>query len=135
MSPSNGPDVGRAGPWRRILLAIGALAAAGVVWGWLSPEPDEEDVAVVAIPTPDGAPEDVTPTTSVTPEDAARAPAWMRPTIVWTVGLVVAVVAGLAVLGLLRQIVTYLLLALFFSFAMEPAVNYMHARWRWRRGG
>src|SRR5436309_1141907 len=30
MSPSNGPDVGRAGPWRRILLAIGALAAAGL---------------------------------------------------------------------------------------------------------
>jgi len=134
MSPSNGPDVGRAGPWRRILLAIGALAAAGVVWGWLSPEPDEEDVAVAAIPTPDGAPEDVTPPTLVAPEDAARAPGWVRPTIVWTVGLVVAVVAGLAVLGLLRQIVTYLLLALFFSFAMEPAVNYMHARWRWRRG-
>ena len=71
MSPSNGPDVGRAGPWRRILLAIGALAAAGVVWGWLSPEPDEEDVAVSAIPTPDGAPEDVTLPTLVAPEDAA----------------------------------------------------------------
>ncbi len=134
MSASNGPDVERAGPWRRILLTIGAIAAAGVVWGWLSPEPDDDGVAVATVPTPDGVAEEVTLPALVAPEDAARAPEWVRPTIVWTVGLVAAVVLAVAVLGLLRQIVTYLLLALFFSFAMEPAVNYMHAKWHWRRG-
>jgi predicted PurR-regulated permease PerM len=57
----------------------------------------------------------------------------VRPTILWAVGVVVAVGIGLYLLGVLQQIVLYVLLALFFSFALEPAANRLHAR-GWRRG-
>jgi predicted PurR-regulated permease PerM len=63
-----------------------------------------------------------------------RPPAWVRPTILWTLGVVVAIVLGAGLLGALHEVITYLVLALFFSFAMEPAVNYMQARWHWKRG-
>jgi len=120
-------DMSRAG---RVLLAIGALLGASVVWGWLQPAEDEEDRRaeidvgadlVAAVPAEGSS-------------DPSRPPPWVRPTIVWTVGLVVAVAAGIVLLGSLRYVVTYVLLALFFSFAMEPAVNYMHATWHWKRG-
>jgi predicted PurR-regulated permease PerM len=157
MTPSDESHADGPSGWRRVLLAIGAILGIGVIWGALRPERD----AVVEgefgpVHGQDGAPEtepaaspsatdgailpavsadlDGSRATSSLSADPSRPPGWVRPTIAWTVGLVVAVVLALAVLGLLKTVVTYLLLALFFSFAMEPAVNYMHARWHWRPG-
>jgi predicted PurR-regulated permease PerM len=57
----------------------------------------------------------------------------VKPTILWAILVAVGVGVALFLLGALHQIVIYLLLALFFSFALEPAVNRLHAR-GWRRG-
>ena len=57
----------------------------------------------------------------------------MKPTILWTIGIVVALAAAFALLGILKHVVMWIVLALFFSFALEPAVNRLHAR-GWRRG-
>ena len=124
----NDADGGKesSGWWKALLLALGAAVAAVIAWGAVSPEPhveepeapEEESRRSVAVPA--RAPEE-------------RAPAWVRPTIVWTIAVVVAVGAGLYLLGVLQQVVLYILLALFFSFALEPAVNRLHAR-GWKRG-
>ena len=66
--------------------------------------------------------------------DDRRPPAWVRPTILWTLGVLFAIAVAIGLLGALHEVITYLVLALFFSFAMEPAVNYMQARWHWKRG-
>jgi hypothetical protein len=135
------------------VLTIGVLVGAGVVWGSLSPgraewtdapspwttigEPvagsDPDRTTVGATPAPDAAPLDGL---SAPPHgaDSSRAPRSVRQTIAWAIGLSVLVVFGVALLRILGCGVAYLLLALFFSFAMEPAVNYIHARWNWRRG-
>jgi len=63
----------------------------------------------------------------------SQPPPWVKPTIVWTIALVVGVAAALTLLGILQQVVLWILLALFFSFALEPAVNRL-ARRGWRRG-
>ena len=60
-------------------------------------------------------------------------PPWVKPTIVWTIVVIVAVGVGLWALGALREVVTYVLLALFFSFALEPAANRLIRR-GWRPG-
>jgi predicted PurR-regulated permease PerM len=123
--------------WRRFLLALGALIGASVIWGWLQPEPEEDEVELLPAelePTlePTVAP---APVVAVTPPPAPeRAPSEVRRTILWTIGVVVAVGVGIATVVALRQVVIYLVLALFFSFALEPAVNYMHSKWYWRRG-
>jgi len=143
----------RDGP-RAFLLAIGAVIGASVAWGWLKPhregeaepasdvgggigelagEPPHhgqtESTSLKVRTAPDGVP--VAPVGALEPTPP---PAWVRPTIVWTVVLVAGVVVAVTVLGLLHQVILYLLLALFFSFAMEPAVTYMHRQWHWRRG-
>jgi predicted PurR-regulated permease PerM len=155
MSASGEKDA-HEGRIRNILLAAGAVIGAGVLWGWLKPDTDvdgepTQDALVDALAAePVARPEakwsagalvtiepsaDGVPTAAAGAIDATGAPAWVRPTIVWTVALVAGVVAAVMVLGLLRQVVLYLLLALFFSFAMEPAVTWMHQNWHWSRGG
>jgi predicted PurR-regulated permease PerM len=108
---------------------MGAAVAAAVAWGWMSPEPER--------PAEPRAPDEVLPPAAVVEtavEPGSRAPAWVRPTIVWTLSLIVTIGVALTLLGILRQVVLYLVLALFFSFALEPAVNYLHRRRGWRRG-
>jgi hypothetical protein len=78
MSTSDGPDERRSTRWRRVVLTIGVLVGAGVVWGSLSPgrgertdapspwttigEPvagsDPDRTTVGATPAPDAAPPD-----------------------------------------------------------------------------
>jgi predicted PurR-regulated permease PerM len=53
--------------------------------------------------------------------------------MVWFFGGVVVLVAGSWLLGRLRDLLVTLLIALFISFALEPAVNALAAR-GWRRG-
>jgi predicted PurR-regulated permease PerM len=117
------------GWWKPVLVAVGAAVAGVIAWGWARPVPE---------PPPEGprataAEEELV----VVPAPAARSdrqpPPWVKPTVVWTIALIVAVGVTLAVLGLLSRVVTYLVLALFFSFALEPAVNRL-ARRGWRRG-
>ena len=117
--------------WKRAFLTLGALIGATVIWGWLSPEPEPEAAELTTVPAE---PVVAAPDVLATAAPDAKAPAWLHPTILWTVGVLLAVIVGLALLGILRQVVTYLVLALFFSFALEPAVNYMHGHWHWKRG-
>ena len=48
------------------------------------------------------------------------------------VGLIVAV--GLVVAFRVQDLLRMLVISVFFSLAMVPAVKYMHERWGWRRG-
>jgi predicted PurR-regulated permease PerM len=124
-------DHGRSsGWWKPILLALGAVAAAVVAWGAVRPEPEEAVEDHAGIPVGDRRP---VPEPTRPRPDEGPAPAWVKPTIGWTIAVVVGVGVGLFLLGVLQQIVLYVLLALFFSFALEPAVNRLHAR-GWRRG-
>jgi predicted PurR-regulated permease PerM len=119
---------GGSGWWKPVLVGIGAAVAGAIAWGWARPATeapadaakDQETEQLVVVPAPSTRPD-------------RQPPAWVKPTVVWTVALIVAVGVGLAALGLLSTIVTYLLLALFFSFALEPAVNRLVRR-GWRRG-
>jgi predicted PurR-regulated permease PerM len=128
--------------WKALLMALAALAGAVVAWGWLSPSPRPAPApvseTVISGEPPDAAMSgSIAGAPSASSEEIAedrRPPAWVRPTILWTLGIVVAIAFALGLLAVLRGVITYLLLALFFSFALEPAVNYMHARWHWRRG-
>jgi predicted PurR-regulated permease PerM len=127
---SGSSDDRGSGWWKPILIALGAAAAAVIAWGALSPEPrpSEEEREPEG---PEAQPEEFV---LVPAERAERQPPpWVRPTILWAIAVVVGVVVLFAVLGILRQIVLWLLLALFFSFALEPAVNRL-ARRGWRRG-
>ena len=60
-------------------------------------------------------------------------PPWIPRAMVWFFGGVVALAVGSWLLGRLRDLLITLLIALFLSFALEPAVN-MLARRGWRRG-
>jgi predicted PurR-regulated permease PerM len=112
--------------WKAALLAVGAAIAAVVAWGWLSPAPTTE--------TETGEESVDADLLEVGSELEDRtAPAWVKPTILWTIGIVIGVVAALFLLGILKHVVMWIVLALFFSFALEPAVNRLHAR-GWRRG-
>jgi predicted PurR-regulated permease PerM len=119
-------DDGGSSWWKAALLAAGAAIAAVIAWGWLSPEPP---------PTTDARDELVADELEpLEPERENRTPpAWVKPTILWTIGIVVALIVAFALLGILKHVVMWILLALFFSFALEPAVNRLHAR-GWRRG-
>jgi predicted PurR-regulated permease PerM len=120
-------DDGSSGWLKAALLAVGAAVAAVVAWGWLSPEPPPATEADEAEPLED----DLAP---LEPEPEDRSPpAWVKPTILWTIGVVVALAAAFALLGILKHVVMWIVLALFFSFALEPAVNWLHRR-GWRRG-
>jgi predicted PurR-regulated permease PerM len=120
-------DDGGSSWWKAALLAVGAGIAAVVAWGWLSPEPR---TAVEA--DRDELVQDELEPLEPEPEDRAP-PAWVKPTILWAIGIVVALLAAFALLGILKHVVMWILLALFFSFALEPAVNRLQAR-GWRRG-
>ena len=65
------------------------------------------------------------------PADAM--PPWIPRAMVWFFGGVVALAVGSWLLGRLRDLIITLLIALFVSFALEPAVNVL-ARRGWRRG-
>ena len=128
--------------WKALLTALAALVGAVVAWGWLRPRPAGVTVPVgepAISPEPTGTEASVS-LAEIPPESGEvivedrRPPAWVRPTILWTLGIVVAIGFGLGLLTILRGVITYLVLALFFSFALEPAVNYMQARWHWKRG-
>ena len=106
---------------------LGAAAAAVVAWGWLSPEPEEEEGEIR------GAGAEAEGMLELVAAPDSQPPPWVKPTIVWTIALVVGVAAALTLLGILQQVVLWILLALFFSFALEPAVNRL-ARRGWRRG-
>ncbi len=128
--PSN--DESSSGWWKPVLIAIAAVAAAAaavIAWGRATPLPETETDSGSAEAEPSAI--DLG-TVDTSPTDQ-RAPSWVKPTILWTIGLVVAVVAALALLGALSRVVTWILLALFFSFALEPGVNRLVAR-GWRRG-
>jgi predicted PurR-regulated permease PerM len=119
-------DDGGSSWWKAALLAVGAGIAAVVAWGWLSPEPPptteaEDELVGEELEPLEPEPDDRTP------------PAWVKPTILWTIGIVVALVVAFALLGILKHVVMWIVLALFFSFALEPAVNRLHAR-GWKRG-
>lgn len=60
-------------------------------------------------------------------------PAWIPRAMVWFFGGVIALFVGSWLLGRLRDLIITLLIALFISFALEPAVNILAAR-GWRRG-
>jgi predicted PurR-regulated permease PerM len=55
-------------------------------------------------------------------------------TILVTIGLVLATVAGIVVLRQLTHILTLLAIALFFAVALSPPVNFLEKRMRLRRG-
>jgi len=119
--------------WKRALIAIGgilaAATAAAIAWGWASPAPEvSEEAAEVER-------EDHELVVASTPVVRAerQPPPWVKPTVLWTIAIIVAVGVALALLGMLAQVVTWIMLALFFSFALEPAVNRL-ARRGWRRG-
>jgi len=119
--------------WKRVLIAIGgilaAATAAAIAWGWASPAPEvSEEAAEVER-------EDHELVVASTPVVRAerQPPPWVKPTVLWTIAIIVAVGVALALLGMLAQVVTWIMLALFFSFALEPAVNRL-ARRGWRRG-
>jgi predicted PurR-regulated permease PerM len=65
------------------------------------------------------------------PSDAM--PIWIPRAMAWFFGGVVALLVGAWLLGRLRDLLLTLVIALFISFALEPAVNFLADR-GWRRG-
>jgi predicted PurR-regulated permease PerM len=109
--------------------ALAAMVGAAIAWGWASPVPEPPPGADLT----ERAEEEPAPVTvQVVPADRAP-PAWVRPTVLWTIAVIVGIGVALLALRALDQVVLYLVLALFFSFALEPAVNRL-ARRGWRRG-
>ena len=126
MGAATNAGKGSSGWWKAVLLALGAVGAAVVAWGAVSPEPERTKPQVPE--RREGR------TLAVAPPVAEEAsPAWVKPTIGWTIAVIVGVGVAFWLLGVLQQVVLWILLALFFSFALEPAVNRLHAR-GWRRG-
>ncbi|MBL8774427.1 MAG: AI-2E family transporter [Acidimicrobiales bacterium] len=79
----------------------------------------------------DAGPED-TPSTPDVP-DYDRMPRWVpRAIALFFVGII-ALATTVWLIGKLRELLVMLLVALFLSFALEPAVNWLQAR-GWRRG-
>jgi predicted PurR-regulated permease PerM len=131
------------GSWLKALLtALAALVGAVIAWGWLRPSrvgtPAPVAETALSEEPPGAGISEAFSEVLLAPDDEIvgdrRPPAWVRPTILWTLGVVVAIAVTLALLAILRGVIAYILLALFFSFALEPAVNYMHARRHWKRG-
>ncbi|HET9724455.1 MAG TPA: AI-2E family transporter [Actinomycetota bacterium] len=118
--------------WKRLAIALGAVtaavAAAAVAWGWASPAPETPPVPTEE---PEGAELVTIPVGVVT--DPRQPPPWVKPTVLWTIAVIVAVGVAFFLLNLLATIVMYLVLALFFSFALEPAANRLVRR-GWRPG-
>ena len=116
-----------------VLAALAGLAAAVVAWGRAAPEPDLVGLPDATDPETNSDVVITETVTQVVPAPETHAPTWVRHTIIWTIGAILTVVVALWLLGVLSQVVGYLVLALFFSFALEPAVNRLHAR-GWKRG-
>jgi predicted PurR-regulated permease PerM len=58
-----------------------------------------------------------------------------RPrTILAVIGIILAVAILLAVLWVSRQVLTWVLVAVFLALALNPAVEFFEQRWRFRRG-
>ena len=87
--------------WKALLTALAALLGAVVAWGWLRPTPPLAPVEEGQAPAPDSlspieatdTPADATSPSYVSEAvaiDDRRPPAWVRPTILWTLGVVVA---------------------------------------------
>ncbi len=65
----------------------------------------------------------------MTGKDTARSDAWLTPARVITViGILLATYSALMVVRALRGLLVMLVVSLFLSFAMEPAVQYLHRR-------
>ena len=62
-----------------------------------------------------------------------RMPAWVPRAFVLAGVTVLVFLAVYSFLGAVRQLLIWLLIALFLSFALEPAVNWLHKR-GWKRG-
>src|SRR5262245_61502107 len=74
--------------------------------------------------------------TATLPRDAeptSRMPPWLPRAIVLAVAAFAAYQAGGWLLSRLRGLIVMLLVSLFLSFAIEPAVNWLERR-GWRRG-
>jgi predicted PurR-regulated permease PerM len=66
-------------------------------------------------------------------EDATRMPAWIPRLLLLVVAVFFAAYAVFTMFRRLRDLVVWLIAALFLSFALEPAVNWLVGR-GWRRG-
>jgi hypothetical protein len=132
MSTSDGPDERRSTRWRRVVLTIGVLVGAGVVWGSLSPGRGGTDRCAEPVDDDRRARGRIRPGSNDrrrdarfrrrSPGRAQRAPPWCRlvasaalGSVRRSPGLSVLVVFGVALLRILGSAVAYLLLALFFS--------------------
>jgi predicted PurR-regulated permease PerM len=134
--PASSGDDG-SGWAKAILAALAALVGAVVAWGWVRPQPARPPASSPGpepVPAQSEAPAVEVPIPVEEAVDPRKPPAWVRPTILWTLGIVVAIVLAFDLARVLGQLITYLVLALFFSFALEPAVNFMQLHWHWRRG-
>lgn len=67
---------------------------------------------------------------------SARAgmPAWIPHVVVMVAFVIVLMFVSLAVLRALRGFIVLLFISLFLAAALEPAVNFLANRWKWRRG-
>lgn len=85
----------------------------------------------------DDTPPPTSPPPGANPDDAGGAstevPPWLNRAFVLFFGGIVALVVSYWLLGRLRTLIVMVLVALFLSFAIEPAVNFL-ARRGWRRG-
>jgi predicted PurR-regulated permease PerM len=72
------------------------------------------------------------------PSSAAAEPSWVRRAVwrgIWQlIAAVLVTAAGLWSLRQARTLVRYLILAQLLTFALEPAVAWLHQKRRWRRG-
>jgi len=73
------------------------------------------------------------PTPEQAPQRSHQMPPWLPKAFALAGGSVLAFLAGLWLLGRLRELLLLLLISLFLAFAIEPAVNWLAAR-GWRRG-
>ena len=79
-----------------------------------------------------------TPVVSGKTNPGAKAPAWLLPVVrpaTWRVSSVVITIAvAYVALSRARGLVSMLVIALFFGFAMHPGVTWLNRRFGWRRG-
>src|SRR5688500_2383964 len=68
-----------------------------------------------------------------TPDPRASLPPWVPRAILLVILVFLGVLALLGLLGRLQGLIFLLVVSLFLSFALEPAVNWLAAR-GWRRG-
>ena len=66
--------------------------------------------------------------------DPSRMPPWIPRLILLIVASAFAAYAAFNLFRRLRDIIIWLIAALFLSFALEPAVNWIVKKWGWRRG-